>query len=77
MEKEITKILDELSVSKELNGYQYLYTAIEMTAKEPRMVLDGIGKLYEAIAKKIRHHTERGGICHLFPFGKSLVLWRH
>lgn len=52
MEKEITKILDELSVSKELNGYQYLYTAIEMTAKEPRMVLDGIGKLYEAIAKK-------------------------
>ena len=23
-----------------------------MTAKEPRMVLDGIGKLYEAIAKK-------------------------
>ena len=50
--KKSKKILDELSVSKELNGYQYLYTAIEMTAKEPRMVLDGIGKLYEAIAKK-------------------------
>ena len=52
MEKEITKTLDELNLSKELKGYQYLHTAIDMTAQEPRTVLDGIGKLYEAIAKK-------------------------
>ena len=52
MEKEITKILDELSVSEKLKGYEYLHTAIDMTAKDPRMVLDGIGKLYQAIAEK-------------------------
>ena len=56
---EITKILDEMGIPAELNGYAYLHKAISLAVDDSNVIFD-IAKLYDEVANEFA--TTAGGV---------------
>ena len=59
IQEKAIQILDEIGVPANLKGYEYLRTAILLTANDPEIIRDVTKILYPTIARKYQTTTSR------------------